>query len=76
MVVVGDPLALLVKEKSMIKEGSAQKGFWSSYIQLCLQKNTFKTDYVQKTSSSSFDSCMTALRGLLLADQAPVSSNM
>lgn len=69
VVVVGDPLVLLTKEIHMMEKfGSSTGGFWSSYLRLCLEHGTFKSDHLEKRSPQSYNLCMKALLSLLKSD--------
>ncbi len=62
VIVVGNPLTLLVKEKCILGNSG---GFWKSYLKLCLQSGTLNTDYVSKKSPQVYSVFMDALMGLL-----------
>ncbi len=62
VIVVGNPLTLLVKEKCILGNSG---GFWKSYLKLCLQNGTLRTDSVSKKSPQVHSVFMDALKGLL-----------
>ena len=59
---VGNPLALLVKERRI---SGHNEGFWSSYLRLCLENNTFESDYIKKEAPHVHSVYMDALKGML-----------
>ena len=65
VVVVGNPFELLVKEKLLSGDGSNYQGFWSHYLCLCINNNTFNTSHVQTQSPAALKVCLEALKGLL-----------
>jgi len=62
VVVVGNPFELLAKEKRLSSEG---RRFWSNYLCLCINNDTFNTSHLQPQSPSALAVGLEALKGLL-----------